>query len=249
MQQIDWLSRTELLVGPEKIKKLKKSHVLIVGLGGVGGYAAEMICRAGVGRMTIVDGDSVNASNRNRQLIALTSTTGKPKALVLADRLKDINPDIKLTVIEEFIRDEAMNDILQEKYDYVVDAIDTLSPKIYLIYHSIQNNLRIVSSMGAGGKFAPELVHIDDISKSHNCKLAYVLRKRLRKLGISSGFKVVYSKELVDKENVIPCDDEPNKKSIIGTISYMPPVFGCFIASIVIRDLLEDAAEPKLTEL
>ncbi len=235
----DWLSRTRLLLDNEQIEKLKNAHVLVVGLGGVGAYAAELICRAGVGKMTIVDGDSVHPSNRNRQLLALTSTNEQSKALLMKERLKDINPEVEIHAINEFIRDDQMIELLETPFDYVVDAIDTLSPKLYLIFHSVKKNLRIVSSMGSGGKLDPTSVRIDDISKSYNCKLAYVLRKRLRKLGISKGIKVVYSIEQVSKDSVIPCEDEMNKKSIVGTISFMPPLFGCFIASVVINDLIK----------
>ena len=234
----DWLSRTRLLLNDEQIEKLKNAHVLVVGLGGVGAYAAELICRAGVGKMTIVDGDSVHPSNRNRQLLALTSTNGQSKALLMKKRLKDINPDVEINAINEFIRDDQMIELLETPFGYVVDAIDTLSPKLYLIFHAVKKNLHIVSSMGSGGKLDPTGVRIDDISKSYNCKLAYVLRKRLRKLGISKGIKVVYSIEQVSKDSVIPCEDEMNKKSIVGTISFMPPLFGCFIASVVINDLI-----------
>jgi len=233
----NWLSRTELLVGQEKLEKLKNSNVLVVGLGGVGAYAAEMICRAGIGRMTIADGDTIHPSNRNRQLIALSSHHGQPKASIMAARLKDINPDLELTTLNQYIRDASLTELLKQPFDYVVDAIDTLSPKFYLIYHCIQNNLRIVSSMGTGGKLDPEQVRIDDISNSYNCKLAFLIRKRLHKFKIYTGVKVVYSTEQVPKETMIPCI-EPNKKSIVGTISYMPPVFGCFIASVVVNDLL-----------
>jgi tRNA threonylcarbamoyladenosine dehydratase len=235
----DWLSRTRLLLNNDQIEKLKSAHVLVVGLGGVGAYAAELICRAGVGKMTIVDGDSVHPSNRNRQLLALLSTNGESKATLMANRLKDINPDAEIQVINQYIRDDQMIELLKTPFDYVVDAIDTLSPKLYLIFHSVKNNLKIISSMGSGGKLDPTGVRIDDISKSYNCKLAYVLRKRLRKLGISKGIKVVYSIEQVPKESVIPCEDEINKKSIVGTISFMPPLFGCFIASVVINDLIK----------
>lgn len=235
----DWLSRTRLLLNEEQIEKLKNAHVLVVGLGGVGAYAAELICRTGVGKMTIVDGDSVHPSNRNRQLLALTSTNGQSKAQLMTERLKDINPDVEINAINEFIRDDQMIELLNTPFDYVVDAIDTLSPKLYLIFHAVKKNLRIVSSMGSGGKLDPTGVRIDDISKSYNCKLAYVLRKRLRKLGISKGIKVVYSIEQVSKDSVIPCEDEMNKKSIVGTISFMPPLFGCFIASVVINDLIK----------
>lgn len=235
----DWLSRTRLLLDEEQIEKLKNAHVLVVGLGGVGAYAAELICRAGVGKMTIVDGDSVHPSNRNRQLLALTSTNGQPKSQLMKERLKDINPEVEINAINEFIRDDQMIELLETPFDYVVDAIDTLSPKLFLIFHAVKKNLRIVSSMGSGGKLDPTGVRIDDISKSYNCKLAYVLRKRLRKLGISKGIKVVYSIEQVSKDSVIPCEDEMNKKSIVGTISFMPPLFGCFIASVVINDLIK----------
>jgi tRNA A37 threonylcarbamoyladenosine dehydratase len=236
----DWLTRTRLLIDDIKLEHLKNTHVLVVGLGGVGAYAAELICRAGIGKMTIVDGDVIHSSNRNRQLLALTSTEGKPQGTLMAERLKDINPEIEITTYNEYIRDDQMVELLKTPYDYVVDAIDTLSPKLYLIFHSVKNNLRIISSMGAGGKFDPTGIRIDDISKSHNCRLAYILRKRLRKLGISKGVKVVYSIEQVSKESVIPCEEELNKKSIVGTISFMPPAFGCFIASAVINDLLND---------
>ena len=238
MNSADWLSPTELLVGTEKLLKLKNAHVLIVGLGGVGAYAAEMICRAGVGNMTIVDGDTIQATNRNRQLIALSSTHGQPKASLMASRLRDINPSLELTAMDEYLRDKALADLLKQPFDYVVDAIDTLSPKIYLMYHSVNNNHRIVSSMGSGGKFDPTQVCIDDIANSHNCRLAFLIRKRLRKLGVVSGIKVVYSTELVSNDVIVPCENERNKKSMVGTISYLPPVFGCFMASVVINDLL-----------
>ncbi len=244
MNHPNWLSRTSLLMGEQKLDKLRQSHVLVVGLGGVGAYAAELICRAGVGKITIVDGDVVQPTNRNRQLVALTSTHGQPKASVLAARLMDINPDLELTAINQYLRDEPMIELLKTPFNYVVDAIDTLSPKTYLIYHSVLNSLRIVSSMGSGGKFDPAQVCIDDISKSYNCKLAATLRKRLRKLGVSTGVKVVYSAEDVPKEVVVLDETERNKKSNVGTISYMPPLFGCFIASVVIRDLID--AEPKV---
>ncbi|MBI9073471.1 MAG: tRNA threonylcarbamoyladenosine dehydratase [Melioribacteraceae bacterium] len=233
-----WLSRTELLVGSVNIEKLQKAHVLIVGLGGVGAYAAELICRAGVGEITIVDGDKIVPSNINRQLPALNSTLDKEKTEVIGERLKDINPSLKLNIINEYIKDERMIEILEDKYDYVVDAIDTLSPKIYLIYNSVKKGLKIVSSMGAGGKYDPSLVKVADIKKSFNCKLARVVRKRLNRLGISKGFKVVFSPEEISMDAVI-IEESENKKSNVGTISYMPPIFGCFCASVVIRDIVK----------
>jgi len=234
-----WLSRTELLIGSEKIKLLHEKHVLIVGLGGVGAMAAEQICRAGVGKMTIIDGDTVHPSNRNRQLAALKSTEGIAKTEVMRKRLLDINPDLQLTVINEYIKDERTIEILKKGYDYVVDAIDTLSPKVFFLFHCVQFGLPVVSSMGAGGKFDPMQVRISDINDSYNCKLAYYMRKRLHKLGIWKGIKVIFSPEVVDRSSVILQGGESNKKSNVGTISYMPAVFGCFCASVVLRDLME----------
>ncbi|WP_246222891.1 tRNA threonylcarbamoyladenosine dehydratase [Draconibacterium halophilum] len=159
-----WLERTELLLGEEKLAKLKNANVLVVGLGGVGAYAAEQLCRAGIGKMTIVDGDVVEESNRNRQLPALISTKGLPKAEILARRFHDINPNLELTIVNEFIRDKRVIEILQRQpFDYVVDAIDTLSPKVFLVYHALQLQLRVISSMGAGGKMDPSKIELCDI--------------------------------------------------------------------------------------
>lgn len=236
----NWKKRTHLLVGEEGINRFANAHVLIVGLGGVGAYAAEQICRAGVGHMTIVDGDCVEETNRNRQLPALISNIGKPKAEVMAERFRDINPEIKLTVVNEYLKDERMLEVLlSDKFDYVVDAIDTLSPKTYLIWHCVQNGIPVVSSMGAGGKFDPSKIEVADISKSYNCALARMLRKRLHRMGIKKGVQVVFSSELIDKDKVI-VEESQNKKSTVGTISYMPPVFGCFIASAVLTGLLKN---------
>jgi tRNA A37 threonylcarbamoyladenosine dehydratase len=233
----DWLTRTELILDSEKLKKLKNSNVLVVGLGGVGAFAAEMICRAGVGSMTIVDGDNIHSTNRNRQLPALKSTEGLAKAEVMGRRILDINPDIKLTVIKEFIKDERMSEVIDKGYDYVIDAIDTLSPKIFLIYRSLERKLPVVSSMGAGGKFDPTKVRISDISETTNCSLARLLRKRLHRFGVREGFTAVYSPEAIDKGRIVASKGEQNKASIVGTISYMPAAFGIACASVVIRDL------------
>ena len=234
---IDWQDRTKMILGDEGLSKLGNSRVLIVGLGGVGSFAAEMICRAGVGSMTIVDGDTVNVTNRNRQLPALRSTEGLAKADVIGNRLLDINPDIKLTVIQEYIKDERMVEVLDTGFDYVVDAIDTLSPKIFLIYHTLQHRFPLVSSMGAGGKFDPTSIRISDISETTDCPLARILRKRIHRLGIREGFNAVYSPEVVDKSKIIHTPGERNKASMVGTISYMPAAFGIACASVVIRDL------------
>lgn len=233
----NWLSRTELCIGTEALEKLKSTNVLLVGLGGVGAYAAEMICRAGVGTITIVDGDIIHPTNRNRQLPALSSTDGMPKAEVMGRRLMDINPELKLTVIQEYLKDERMIEILDKGFDYVVDAIDTLAPKVFLIFHSMNRKIPVVSSMGAGGKIDPLRISISDISETTDCTLARILRKRLHHLGIREGFKAVYSPEVVNKKRVRSIKAEQNKASIVGTISYMPAAFGIACASVVIRDL------------
>lgn len=234
----EWQERTRLLLGDEGFEKLNSSHVLVVGLGGVGGYVAEQLTRAGIGELTIVDGDVVSQSNMNRQLLALQSTQGKPKAEVMAARLRDINPDVKLHVVSQFMKDQALIDLISQPYDFVVDAIDTVSPKVFLLYYAVQNNQRIVSCMGAGGKMHPDKIEIADIDKSHHCHLAFYIRKKLHKLGIRTGIKVVFSPEPVSKSAVIE-EESQNKASNVGTISYMPAAFGCFCASVVINGLLE----------
>lgn len=235
----NWNERTLLLIGEENYKKLEKAHVLVVGLGGVGAYAAEMICRAGVGEMTIVDADIITPSNRNRQLPALESTHGLLKSEVMQARLLDVNPKVKLNVITKYIKDDETDILLDSaKFDFVVDCIDTLAPKVNLIKKTLDRKIPLVSSMGAGAKTDPTKIEIKDISKSHHCPLAHMLRKRLSKLGIKKGFQVVFSSELARPEAVILVENEQNKKSTVGTISYMPPLFGCHCASVVIRGLL-----------
>ena len=234
----NWLERTELLLGEEKLGRLRRAHVLVVGLGGVGAYAAEMIARAGVGRMTVADADTVNGTNINRQLVALHSTVGRPKAEVLAERLRDINPEIDLSVVNRYIRDEETYALLDAaRYDYVVDAIDTLSPKLALIAAALERRLPLVSSMGAGAKTDPTRMEIADIGRTHHCPLAHMLRKRLHKLGIRTGFRAVFSAEPAREGAMILCEEQ-NKKSNVGTISYLPALFGIGCASVVVRDLL-----------
>lgn len=234
----NWLERTLLLMGEEKLEHLQQAHVLVVGVGGVGAYAAEMICRAGVGRMTIIDGDVVNPSNINRQLVARHSTIGQRKVDILAKRLLDINPQLQLTAKHEFLHDELTEDLLNsEKFDFIVDAIDTLSPKVHLIASALRRKIRIVSSMGAGARIDPTQVRFADISATRECTLAKAVRKRLAKLGIRKGLPVVFSTEAPDRTAVLLTESERNKKSTVGTISYMPAIFGCFLASHVIRKL------------
>ena len=226
-----------MLIGGEALDKLKSARILVVGLGGVGAYAAEMICRAGAGSMTIVDGDKIHPSNINRQMLALTSTLGLKKTELMASRLMDINPDLKLKIISDYVRGDRLSEILDEKFDYVVDAIDTLSPKIFLLWHSLQSKYPVVSSMGSGGKTDPLKIRITDISETTDCNLARILRKKLHKLGIRDGFRAVWSPETTDKTKIIPTDGEQNKASIVGTVSYMPAAFGIACASVVIRDI------------
>ena len=233
----DWQERTLQLFGEDKLSRLQHSNVLIAGMGGVGSMAAEMICRSGVGKMTIIDGDIIQPGNINRQIPATHRTLGKEKAVVMGERLKDINPGLDLAIISEFVSEERISEILEEPFDYVVDAIDTLSPKIQLIHQAVTRGLKLASSMGSGGKLDPSLVREADFNDTYNCRLAYILRKKLRKMDVHGGFRVVFSTEQVPREAIIPVKGEPNKKSTVGTSSYIPAIFGCMLASIVIRDM------------
>jgi tRNA A37 threonylcarbamoyladenosine dehydratase len=226
------------MLGDDKTTELINKNVIVVGLGGVGGICAEMIARAGVGKMTIADGDVVDLSNCNRQIAALHSTAAQSKAAVMAARIRDINPEIELTVLNEFVQgDRTIAIIKNGEFDYAVDCIDTLSPKVWFIKACIDNGVPIVSSLGAGGKMDPSQIQVTDISKSYKCKLARYVRKYLHELGIYTGVKVVFSPEDIDQNKVIVTEKAYPKKSIIGTISYMPAIFGCTTASVVIRDL------------
>ena len=209
----NWKQRTALLLGEEKMERLRNAHVLVVGLGGVGAYAAEMICRAGVGRMTIVDADTVQSTNLNRQLPALHSTLGMPKANILEARFKDINPELELKVLPVFLKDENIPELLDAaRYDFIVDAIDTLSPKCYLIYHALQRRIKIVSSMGAGAKSDITQVRFADLWDTYHCGLSKAVRKRLQKMGVKRKVPVVFSTEQADSNAVLLTDDEMNKK-------------------------------------
>ncbi|HJO91792.1 MAG TPA: tRNA threonylcarbamoyladenosine dehydratase [Victivallales bacterium] len=239
----NWNIRTEILFGEGSLTKLLKSHVLIVGVGGVGAYAAEYLCRAGIGNLTIVDGDTVDTTNRNRQLPALSSTIGKNKVDVVSNRLLDINPHLNIISLNDFIKDEKTRMILtSNKFDFIIDAIDTLSPKVHLILESLKLKLNIISSMGAGGKTDPSQVRIADISKTFNCGLSRAVRKKLKKYKVYKGLKTVFSPEDCTGKiiNIEEDDTVPNKSSIVGTVSYMPSLFGCFCASHVIKNLIEN---------
>ena len=237
---LDWLERTELLIGKEQLVKLSQTNVLVVGLGGVGSFAAEFICRAGIGKMTIIDGDTVDPTNKNRQLPALNSTIVLSKASVIANRFLDINPDLNLRVIDKFQQPEDnINLIKGESFDYVMDCIDSVSPKIYLIKTCFDMKQRFISSMGAGGKLDASTVKVGDISKSYNCPFARTIRKRLKKHNIRKGFKVVFNHGELLKDSMKLTDGSNYKKSFYGTISYMPALFGLRMAAEVIQDLTE----------
>ena len=238
--QSEWLQRTELLVKEEGIERLQNANILIVGLGGVGSFAAEFLVRSGIGNLTIVDGDTVDITNINRQLPALNSTIGKNKTDVVAERILDINPEINLKKINEFLEPERMEEILtQEKFDYVLDCIDSLSPKLAIIITCKRKKIKLVSAMGAGGKTDPSKVMVRDISKTNNCFLAKQIRKKLKKEQIHKGFRCVFSTEIQDENSLKMTDGSNYKKSFYGTISYMPAIFGLYAAAEVIRFLLK----------
>jgi tRNA A37 threonylcarbamoyladenosine dehydratase len=239
MMDTSWLSRTQLLIGEDKLFKLTQSHVMIVGMGGVGSFAAEFICRSGIGKITIIDGDVVDPTNRNRQLPALSTNHGISKADIMAERLLAINPELELTVIKEFINPEMVEQLLQSNPDYIVDAIDSITPKITFMKMAYEKKLPIVSSMGAGAKLDPTLLKVVDISKTIICPFAQQIRKMLKTHGIYKGIKVVFSPEEPIKESLMMTDGKNYKKSAYGTISYLPATFGAVVSSVVIRDLLE----------
>ena len=237
---LSWLSRTELLIGKSALLTLAKSHVMVVGLGGVGSFAAEFIARSGIGRMTIIDGDVIDPSNRNRQLPALATNHGEYKAAIMAERLKAINPELNLKIIKDFINPEMVEQLFNDVPDYIIDAIDSITPKLTFIVNAYEKKIPLVSSMGAGGKMDPTNLMVADISKTYNCVFAQQIRKMLkRNHQIKNGIKCVFSPELPKKESLILTDGSNYKKSAYGTISYMPAVFGAVAASVVIRDLMK----------
>ncbi len=238
MTDTGWLSRTELLIGKEGLDRLINAHVLIVGMGGVGSFAAEFICRSGVGAMTIIDGDVIDPTNRNRQLPALATTHGQVKVAVMGERLLQINPELKLNMVREFVQPGRVDDMLKGDYDYVIDAIDSITPKLTFMKAAYASGLPLVSSMGAGGKVDPTMLEVADISKTYNCPFAQQVRKMLKAHGIYKGIKAVFSPEKNNKDSLIMTDGSNFKKSAYGTMSYMPAAFGGVVASVVIRDLL-----------
>lgn len=239
MNDLSWLSRTSLLIGPEALKKLSQKHVMIVGMGGVGSFAAEFIARGGIGKMTIIDGDLVDPTNRNRQLPALALNHGQPKVQIMGQRLKEINPELELNIVQEFVNPDMVKQQLTLKPDYIIDAIDSITPKITFMQLAYESKMPMVSSMGAGGKLDPTRLQVADISKTRICPFAQQIRKMLKKYGIYKGIKTVFSDELPVKESLILTDGSNYKKSAYGTISYMPATFGAVTASVAIRDLIK----------
>jgi tRNA A37 threonylcarbamoyladenosine dehydratase len=235
----EWTERTALLFQKEGLTKLKKANILIVGMGGVGSWAAEYLVRAGIGKMTIVDGDLVDITNINRQLPALHSTIGQAKITVMGNRLMDINPELHLIRIQEFLSPERAFEIVTEEFDYVLDCIDSVTPKFNLIVGAKRKHIKIVSCMGAGGKMDASKVKVADISTSNSCFLARVIRKRLKEVKIDKGVKVVFSTEIQDENSLKRTDGKNYKKSFYGTNSYMPSLFGLYAAETVIRYLLK----------
>ena len=240
---ISWLSRTSLLIGETAVRHLNNAHVMVVGLGGVGSFAAEFIARSGIGKMTIIDGDTVDPSNRNRQLPALATTHGMPKATLMQERLLAINPELELTAVSSFVSPEMVAAQLAKKPDYIIDAIDSITPKLTFIKMAFDSGIALVSSMGAGAKLDPTRLQVVDIAKTYNCPFAQQVRKQLkRRYGIRKGIKVVFSPEEPIKESLMLTDGSNFKKSAYGTISYLPATFGAVTASVVIRDLIATTA-------
>ena len=239
MNDLSWLSRTALLIGEQPLRALNQKHVMVVGMGGVGSFAAEFIARAGIGKMTIIDGDVVDPTNRNRQLPALSTNHGEPKVRIMAERLRAINPELDLEVVQAFVDPQMVAEQLARHPDFLIDAIDSITPKITFIKLAFAAGIPMVSSMGAGGKLDPTRIRVADISKTFNCTFAQHIRKNLRKSGIQRGVTTVFSPEEIIRESLMLTDGKNFKKSAYGTISYMPATFGAVTASVAIRYLLE----------
>lgn len=235
---MNWKDRTELLLGKERNDAICSATVLVAGVGGVGGYAVEMLARAGVGNLIIIDDDVVKESNINRQIIATAKNVGASKVQLMKERISDINPQASVLAIRDFIDEDNVGEFIRRfKPNFVIDAIDSISPKIALIKYCIENNVKIISSMGAGGRLDPSKIQYADISKTTNCALARTVRERLKKQGITKGLPTVFSTEPVKKESIITVTDERNKCSTLGTVSYFPALFGCYLAAYVINNL------------
>ncbi|SNB47621.1 ThiF family adenylyltransferase [Geobacter sp. DSM 9736] len=253
MAPLNRFSRNELLVGRDGLDRLKKSSVAVIGLGGVGSYAAEALCRAGIGRIAIVDFDDICLTNVNRQLHAMDGTVGDAKVSVMAARMRLINPDAEIFPFREFYSGETSRQLFAQEFDYVVDAIDHITSKLHLIATCRERCIPIISSMGAAAKLDPCKIEVADISLTHKCRMARVVRKLLKKRGIESGVKVVFSTEeyreqeaqesgcrgnciCPNKENqIFSCE---NRRVILGSSSFIPGIFGLTMAGVVVNDLI-----------
>lgn len=238
MEDLSWLSRTQLLIGEENLRLLTSKHVMVVGMGGVGSFAAEFIARSGIGEMTIIDGDVVDPTNRNRQLPALATNHGVAKVEIMTERLLAINPELKLHVVKQFVTPELVQVQIARNPDFIIDAIDSIQPKQTFIRLALDSKIPMVSSMGAGGRVDPTCLKVADISKTFNCPFAQQIRKNLKQFGIRKGLRVVFSTEEVAKDSLILTDGSNFKKSAYGTMSYLPATFGATVASVAIRELI-----------
>lgn len=235
---MEWLSRTELLFGADKVAALKNKRVIVFGVGGVGGYVCEALCRSGVGHIDIVDNDTVSVSNINRQIIALSSTVGQNKVDVMEQRMKDINPEIEVTAFNTFYTPDTEGEIDLSGYDYIIDAIDTVSGKISLAVRAEALGIRIISSMGAGNKTDPTAFKVADIYKTAVCPLARAMRTELKKRNVKS-LKVVYSEEKAITPDY-PDEMKGERKLPPASCAFIPSVVGLIIASEVLKDLIND---------
>ena len=234
-----WLERTELLIGNSAQRQLLSSKVLLVGLGGVGSFAGEFLVRAGIGSITIIDGDLVDPTNKNRQLQALDSTIGMEKSALLRQRFLDINPKLELVAYNKFLEPEDIKTLIEtQSFDFVLDCIDSIQPKLSLLMSAKNQKQKIISAMGAGGKLDPSKIKIGDISSTRDCKFAQQVKKQLKKKGIKQGVLAVYSDEIQPKEALQYTESAKYKRSYYGTISYMPALFGLRMAAEVIRRLM-----------
>ncbi|WP_092997365.1 tRNA threonylcarbamoyladenosine dehydratase [Thiohalomonas denitrificans] len=231
--------RTAIILGEAGILRLRRAHILVAGLGGVGSYAVEALARAGIGRLTLIDHDIVAGSNLNRQLPALCSTVGRLKTDVMAERVADINPHCDVQLIKRFIRSDDVDELLVGSYDFVIDAIDSLNCKVSLLMAAHERRIPVISSMGAGGKLDPSRIVVGDVMDTDNCPLARVIRKRLRRRGAGRGIGAVWSNE----PSCAPLPPEPTEsgrdRAVNGTISYLPALFGLTLAGTVIQRLVK----------
>lgn len=240
-----WLERATILLGATGVERLNQAHVVVAGLGGVGGQCADALARAGIGALTLIDNDTVTQSNLNRQLVALRSTIGAAKVDVMRARIADINPDCRVNSLQQFLTPDNIPTTLPHTADFIIDCIDTVPSKLALLVHARQHNLPVAASMGAGNRLDPNRARLTDISQTHGCALARIIRQGLRKQGIHQGIPVVWSSEPPRPPRP---RDEGEGRPTNGTISYLPPLFGLMLASAAIQHLLQQHEAPAVTK-